>query len=79
MPMDKSVLYTPEALENELSAIRTERQRYERKTVQMNGPVRDEDLIEEQARTVLDFAHPDDIVLIRPARACHEAAAPALS
>lgn len=56
-----------EALENDLNTLRTERERIERKTARMNGPARDEDLIEEQARTVLNFAHPDDIVLIKPA------------
>ena len=55
-----------DVLESELKALKTERQRLERKTSHMAGAKRDEDLIEEEARTVLNFAHPDDIILIKP-------------
>ncbi len=55
-----------DALESELRSLRTERQRLERKASHMAGAKRDEDLIEEEARTVLNFAHPDDIILIKP-------------
>jgi cell division protein FtsB len=55
-----------EALENELRALKAETQRYDLRTARMNSASRDEDLIEEQARAVLNFAHPDDILLVRP-------------
>jgi cell division protein FtsB len=55
-----------EALESELQTLKAERLRLERKAAGMIGPRRDPDLIEEEARTVLNFAHPDDIILVRP-------------
>ncbi len=55
------------SLESELNALKTERQRLERDTAHMtSGPGRDDDLIEEQARAVLNFANPNDIVLVKP-------------
>lgn len=53
------------SLEAELKLIKTEREGLERRAAAMTaGPGGDRDLIEEQARLILNFAHPDDVILI---------------
>ncbi len=53
------------SLEAELKLIKAEREGFERRASAMTvGAGGDKDLIEEQARLILNFAHPDDIILI---------------
>jgi cell division protein FtsB len=55
------------ALEAELTRLKTEREQLERKAAAMTlGPSGDPDLIEEQARAILNFARPGDVVYVQP-------------
>jgi len=48
-----------------LEDMRAERRRLEAQNAMLDGPAPDRDLVEERARAVLKFAHPDDVILTR--------------
>ncbi|MDZ4792042.1 MAG: septum formation initiator family protein [Hyphomicrobiales bacterium] len=53
------------SLEAELKLIKAEREGLERRAAAMtDGPAGDRDLIEEQARVILNFSHPADIIML---------------
>ncbi len=53
-------------LEAELAALKRERRRIERDVALMTTRARtDPDVLDEQARTLLNYAHPDEIVILR--------------
>jgi cell division protein FtsB len=57
-------------LEAELAALKDERQRIEHDVALVTGRVREEpDLLDEQARGLLNFVRPNDIVVLRPSAA----------
>ena len=54
-------------LETELAALKDERQRIDHDVLLVTKRVQtDSDLLEEQARTLLNFVRPGDIVVLRP-------------
>lgn len=56
-----------EALEAEHKLLSTERERLERQAAAITaGEGRNDDLIEEQARAILNYASPGDVILIIP-------------
>ena len=54
--------------ERVLVQLRTEREELERRTVLLRPDSLDPDMLEERARTQLNFAHPDDLVILLPGR-----------
>ena len=53
------------ALEERLDSLQARKLRLERLNEQLQGPAPDRDLIEERARVILGFAHPNDAILTR--------------
>ncbi len=54
------------ALAEELALVRAERNQFEQKVDLLDQRHLDPDLLEESARTTLGYAHPDDLVILRP-------------
>lgn len=55
-------------LEEELSSLQRERQRIEHEVSLLTTRAKtDPDALDEQARALLNYAHPDEIVVLRPA------------
>lgn len=55
-----------EALEVKLAEAEAESAVLERRVSLLEGPVVDPDILDERARAVLGFAHPDDVILYLP-------------
>src|SRR3990170_4981742 len=55
-------------LDRERNALRAERDGWERRIVLLKPESLDPDLVDELARRDLFFAHPSDLVVLRPAR-----------
>jgi len=55
-------------LERERNALRAEREGWERRIALLKPESLDPDLVDELARRDLFFAHPSDLVVLRPAR-----------
>jgi len=49
-----------------LDHLRQERQAMERRAKLLHPETLDRDLLEEQARALLNYSHPDDLVILRP-------------
>ena len=50
----------------ELAMLQAERDALAHKVGLLSGPAIDPDLLEEEARRVLSFAHPDDVIVLMP-------------
>ena len=60
--------YRIERLETELAGLRAKRGLLERNVALMHPSKIDPDMLDEQARLLLNLAHPDDITIMRPSR-----------
>jgi cell division protein FtsB len=57
------------ALSNELAKLQVERKQWERRTALLNSRKLDPDMLDERARALLDYVHPNDLTLmLRPPR-----------
>lgn len=56
------------ALEAELAALTTERERLQERVRRMRTDALDADLLDERARAQLNMAHPNEIVILHPER-----------
>ncbi|MGF1454974.1 MAG: septum formation initiator family protein [Alphaproteobacteria bacterium] len=54
------------ALAAELELLRSDRAQFEARVDLLNRKHLDPDLLEERARSTLGYAHPDDLVILRP-------------
>lgn len=54
-----------ETLRKELDLTRSERQRLERRNDLMRSENLDSDMVEERVRDMLNYAHPDDVMILR--------------
>jgi cell division protein FtsB len=57
------------ALSVELTALRAERAQWERRIALLKPNGLDPDMLDERARALLDYAHPNDLILDMPSRA----------
>lgn len=53
--------------EGQLAALETQRGALEKRVMSLRPGSLDPDMIEEQGRRMLNFSHPDDILIIKPA------------
>ncbi|MCG8562014.1 MAG: septum formation initiator family protein [Hyphomicrobiales bacterium] len=53
-------------LEGELAGLQAVRQRLERDVSLLRAEHLDPDMLDERARAILNFAHPNDIVIVKP-------------
>jgi cell division protein FtsB len=57
-----------ETLRTELQLVRSERQALERRAVLLRPESLDPDMIEERVREMLNFVHPNDVMILRAER-----------